>query len=41
MRIISTRIFLSFLAGKIEIFEQPLIQVLFSSDKKLFLKKSN
>ena len=26
MRIISTRIFLSFLAGKIKIFEQPLIQ---------------
>ena len=41
MRIISTRIFLSFLAGKIKIFEQPLIQVFFPSDKKLFLKKSN
>ena len=40
MRIISTRIFLSFLAGKIKIFEQPLIQP-FRATKKLFLKKSN
>ena len=39
MRIISTRIFLSFLAGKINLFEQPLIQVFFSSDKKNVLEK--
>ena len=39
MRIISTRIFLSFLAGKIKIFEQPLNTSFFSERQKIVLEK--